>query len=182
MEGCVVRVSDIIAYLGKDRQDAQRLHILEDERIFKKNKMGNTNSEIINNLSVNIIQNSYGKNYLQMDKEVYEALKWGKKENYELIYEDSKVTKDYEKNIKPMLFGIYNKFLKDLKNKNTNSLIYRHHIKYVENFSKFKYNDTDPNDIVVDFIASMTDDYFIDLHEYLFPKSKYKVKYIDYFE
>ena len=182
LEGCVVRVSDIIAYLGKDRQDAQRLHILEDERIFKKNKMGNTNSEIINNLSVNIIQNSYGKNYLQMDKEVYEALKWGKKENYELIYEDSKVTKDYEKNIKPMLFGIYNKFLKDLKNKNTNSLIYRHHIKYVENFSKFKYNDTDPNDIVVDFIASMTDDYFIDLHEYLFPKSKYKVKYIDYFE
>lgn len=182
LEGCVVRVSDIIAYLGKDRQDAQRLHILEDERIFKKNKMGNTNSEIINNLSVNIIQNSYGKNYLQMDKEVYEALKWGKKENYELIYEDSKVTKDYEKNIKPMLFGIYNKFLKDLKDKNTNSLIYRHHIKYIENFSKFKYNDTDPNDIVVDFIASMTDDYFIDLHEYLFPKSKYKVKYIGYFE
>lgn len=182
LEGCVVRVSDIIAYLGKDRQDAQRLHILEDERIFKKNKMGNTNSEIINNLSVNIIQNSYGKNYLQMDKEVYEALKWGKKENYELIYEDSKVTKDYEKNIKPMLFGIYNKFLKDLKNKNTNSLIYRHHIKYVEHFSKFRYKDEDPNDIVVDFIASMTDDYFIDLHEYLFPKSKYKVKYIGYFE
>lgn len=182
LEGCVVRVSDIIAYLGKDRQDAQRLHILSDETIFKKNKMGNTNSEIINNLSVNIIENSYGKNYLQMDKEVYEALKWGKKENYELIYEDSKVTKDYKKNIKPMLFDIYNKFLKDLKNKNTNSLIYRHHIKYVENFSKFRYKDEDPNDIVVDFIASMTDDYFIDLHEYLFPKSKYKVKYIGYFE
>ena len=101
------------------------LHILSDETIFKKNKMGNTNSEIINNLSVNIIENSYGKNYLQMDKEVYEALKWGKKENYELIYEDSKVTKDYEKNIKPMLFDIYNKFLKDLKSKNTNSLIYQ---------------------------------------------------------
>ncbi len=182
LEGCVVRVSDIIAYLGKDRQDAQRLHILSDETIFKKNKMGNTNSEIINNLSVNIIENSYGKNYLQMDKEVYEALKWGKKENYELIYEDSKVTKDYEKNIKPMLFDIYNKFLKDLKSKNTNSLIYRHHIKYVENFSKFRYKHEDPNDIVVDFIASMTDDYFIDLHEYLFPKSRYKVKYIGYFE
>ncbi len=34
----------------------------------------------------------------------------------------------------------------------------------------------------VDYKASMTDDYFIDLYEYLFPKGKYKVKYRGYFE
>jgi dGTPase len=41
---------------------------------------------------------------------------------------------------------------------------------------------TEVNQIVVDFIASMTDDYFVDLYEYLFPKSPYHIKYISYFE
>jgi dGTPase len=35
---------------------------------------------------------------------------------------------------------------------------------------------------VVDYIASMTDDYFIDLHHHLFPDSPYKVEYTGYFE
>jgi dGTPase len=34
----------------------------------------------------------------------------------------------------------------------------------------------------VDYIASMTDDYFIDLHHYLFPDSTYKVQYRGYFD
>ena len=34
---------------------------------------------------------------------------------------------------------------------------------------------------MVDYIASMTDDYFIDLHRYLFPDSSYKVEYTGYF-
>jgi dGTPase len=34
----------------------------------------------------------------------------------------------------------------------------------------------------VDYIASMTDDYLIDLHHYLFPDSSYKVEYTGYFE
>ena len=35
---------------------------------------------------------------------------------------------------------------------------------------------------MVDYIASMTDDYFIDLHRYLFPNSPYKVDYSGYFD
>ena len=35
---------------------------------------------------------------------------------------------------------------------------------------------------MVDYIASMTDDYFIDLHHYLFPDSSYKVEYSGYFD
>ena len=46
----------------------------------------------------------------------------------------------------------------------------------------FAYEDEQVDDIVVDYIASMTDDYFIDLYEYLFPHGKYKVRYIGYFE
>lgn len=35
--------------------------------------------------------------------------------------------------------------------------------------------------MVVDYIASMTDDYFVDLHRYLFPDSPYRVEYRGYF-
>ena len=43
------------------------------------------------------------------------------------------------------------------------------------------YEQTEPNQIVVDCIASMTDDYLIDLHRYLFPNSNYYVDYTGYF-
>ena len=44
------------------------------------------------------------------------------------------------------------------------------------------YEQEDPHDIVVDYIASMTDNYFIDLHGYLFPESPLRVEYKGYFD
>ena len=44
------------------------------------------------------------------------------------------------------------------------------------------YEETEPNQLVVDYIASMTDDYFIDLYHRLFPDSPYQIVYRDYFE
>ena len=52
LEGCVVRICDIIAYLGKDRQDAMRLGALA-EKTFTNGVVGASNAEIINNFSVN---------------------------------------------------------------------------------------------------------------------------------
>ena len=86
LEGCVMRICDIIAYLGKDRQDAEKLKILENKDVFSKLEIGQTNAEIINNLVVNIIERSYGKNYLCMDDNYFEALKLAKKENYKFIW------------------------------------------------------------------------------------------------
>ena len=43
------------------------------------------------------------------------------------------------------------------------------------------YESSEPNQIVVDYIASMTDDYVIDLHHFLFPNSGYNVDYTGYF-
>ncbi len=81
-----MRESDIIAYLGKDRQDAERLGILKVETSFANDKIGNTNAEIINNMIVNIIENSYGKPYLAMEQEYYDAFSQARKESYRLIY------------------------------------------------------------------------------------------------
>ena len=44
------------------------------------------------------------------------------------------------------------------------------------------YEMTDPDQIVIDYIASMTDDYFIELHKFLFPQSDLCVEYRGYFD
>ena len=66
LEGCVVRVCDIIAYLGKDRQDATRAKLTTSDYSLGDAGIGTINAEIINNLEVNIIEHSYGKPYIMM--------------------------------------------------------------------------------------------------------------------
>ena len=187
LEGCVVRVSDIIAYLGKDRQDAEKLGLFDKKPEYTSGKIGTSNAEIINNMIVNIVENSYGKEYLKMDQEYFDAFSAGKKENYELIYRIDKVEKVYAENINPMMEQMYEKLLKDAKAEDKKSVLYEHHVAYIKEITKYSshkrnYEDTEPNDMVVDYIASMTDDYFVDLYKHLFPESKYDVKYVGYFE
>ncbi|MBQ2285425.1 MAG: HD domain-containing protein, partial [Clostridia bacterium] len=47
LEGCIVRISDIIAYLGKDRQDAERAKLITDNSVFNDNAIGAFNAKII---------------------------------------------------------------------------------------------------------------------------------------
>jgi dGTPase len=184
LEGCVMRISDIIAYLGKDRQDAERAHIIKNSE-FSEGTIGTYNAEIINNLIVNIIENSYGKPYIKMDTEHFEALKKAKNDNYELIYKNDSVKDDMYRVVKPMMSEIYEKLLGDLTAGKMDSPIFTHHIDYV-NEAHYKrempYEETEPNQIVVDYIASMTDDYFIDIYNYIFPNSTKKIEYKGYFE
>lgn len=187
LEGCVVRICDIIAYLGKDRQDAMRLGLLEDDR-FTPGAIGTSNAEIINNLSVNLIQNSYGKSYLKMDEEYFEALHLGKKENYEIIYSNKELNHLYETQVRPMFAQLYEELLTMAKSGDRNSILHHHHISYVKanNYHISEdygdYADEEPNQIVVDYLASMTDDYFLALHKKLFPKSGYGIRFKGYFE
>lgn len=184
LEGCVMRISDIIAYLGKDRQDAERAHIISNKD-FENGAIGSYNAEIINNLVVNIVENSYGKPYIKMDNEHFEALKKAKSDNYALIYKNDYVRNMLDDTVSPMMALLYEKLLSDVINGNKTSPVFTHHIDYI-NQSHYKrnepYEDTEPNLIVTDYIASMTDDYFIDLFEYLFPDKKEKIAYKGYFD
>ncbi|MBE6924354.1 MAG: HD domain-containing protein [Ruminococcaceae bacterium] len=183
LEGNVVRISDIIAYLGKDRQDAARIQMIE-QNAFPSSDIGTVNSEIINNLVVNIIENSYGKPYIKLDAKHFAAVKSVKRENYALIYENEPSRIKLEQMAKPMMTEIYEQLLEDLRLGKKNSPIFRHHIDYV-NQSHYPrpvpYEQSEPNDIIVDYIASMTDDYLIDLYHFLFPNSPYHVEYTGYF-
>ena len=62
----------------------------------------------------------------------------------------------------------------DLKSGAKYSPIFSHHIDYVNSntahyLRERPYESGEPNQIVVDYIASMTDDYLVELHAYLFP-------------
>lgn len=184
LEGCVMRISDIIAYLGKDRQDAEKAQLINNKD-FEPSAIGTYNAEIINNLIVNIIENSYGKPYIKMDENHFEALKKAKADNYMLIYKNDSVNDVLQNTVKPMMSDVYAKLLDDLIKGNLASPIFSHHIDYVNSAHyarSIPYESTEPNQIVTDYIASMTDDYFIDLYEYLFPGSDKKITYKGYFD
>ena len=184
LEGCVMRISDIIAYLGKDRQDAEKASILKTDA-YEECAIGTYNAEIINNLIVNIIENSYGKPYIKMDAEHFEALKKAKSDNYELIYKNDIVKAETHNIVRPMMRQMYERLLSDLTLGKNDSPIFTHHIDYV-NKAHYKrdipYEQIEPNQIVVDYIASMTDYYFTDLYAYLFPDSELNIIYKGYFE
>ena len=84
-----------------------------------------------------------------------------------------------------MFEKIYAKCLNYILIKDRSSVIYKHHIDYVKNCNKFysgpDYESEEPNQIVVDYIASMTDDYMIDLYSHLFTDEA-RVEYVSYFK
>lgn len=184
LEAIVVRISDIIAYLGKDRQDADRAG-LTPESAFYNEDIGSINAEIINNLVVNIIENSYGKSYIGLDQRHFRALVDSKAANYRMIYNYAAPRANLEHTAKPMMAEIYGQCLDDLRAGNKNAPIFTHHINYLNkiHYKRTKpYEDSEYNRIVVDFIASMTESYFVDLHHYLFPDSTLRVEYTGYFD
>ena len=87
----------MIAYLGKDRQDAVLAGIIEPDYQFKTELIGTENAKIINNLTVDIIEHSYGKDYIMLSDKAFKDLSTAKKENYEVIYNNDVSTSDEQK-------------------------------------------------------------------------------------
>lgn len=186
LEGCVVRICDMIAYLGKDRQDAALAGIIDKDYEFTTQLIGTDNALIINNLTVDIIEHSYGKDYISLSETAFNDLSKAKAENGKVIYRDTNINNQYDDIIKPMFKNLYYRLLEDVEKGNEDSLIYKHHINPIRSalnkYHDFDYLSEEKNQIVVDFIASMTDDYFIALHDFLFPNSQYHIEYEPYFE
>ena len=158
LEGCVVRISDIIAYIGRDIEDSINLGKIKREDVPEDivKILGNTNKEIVNTLVTDIIDNSINKPYIKLSDEVYDALSKLINFNYKNIY--NKSLKEEEINYYRIgMNKIYNNCLKDLENNNIESDIY----KLFLNNKNDKYKETSNKRIVIDYIDSMTDDYFL---------------------
>lgn len=172
LEGCVVRVSDIIAYIGKDIEDAIILNLITRENI-PKTPLGATNKDIVNLLVNDIITNSYDKNHLSFSDPIYNALFELKKFNYEKIYSSSKIKLQHDK-IVNIFHCLFEKYLDDLTQKNKDSKIFS---TFLVNMPEIYIENTNPKRKVIDFLAGMTDNYLINqFKETYLPKSfGYKV-------
>ena len=159
LEGCVVRISDIIAYLGRDIEDAIRLNVFDINDLPKsiKDILGSSNKDIVNTIIIDIIENSINKNYISMSPKIYKAIKDLKDFNYKYIYSKS-MHEDTQKYLKDGFYQIFDYFLEQIKNKNTKSIIYKD---FLKDMSKSYLENTSDERKVIDFVAGMTDEYFL---------------------
>jgi len=177
LEGCVVRISDIIAYIGRDIEDAIVVGSIKREDIPKEitDVLGNNNSDIVDNIIKDIVKNSLGNGYISFSKDVYTALMNLKEWNYKNIYYSKQATKNQDilEDYFYKLYNLYVSYLDDLDkepNENNKSrkrlyeFINQRSIEYKENTSKKR--------MVIDYMAGQTDSYFLRECEYNFPELK----------
>ena len=169
LEGCVVRISDVIAYIGRDIEDAIKLNILKREDIPESitKVLGNTNSQIIDKLVEDLLINSYEKPYLEFSDEVFNALKELLEFNYKHIY-NSPVKQEAEERSQKLFEMLFEKYIKDLENK-TGDIYDQFYVKMSDDYTKTNSYAK----IAVDFIAGMTDNYFIRQFEKNFMPSEF---------
>ncbi len=179
LEGCVVRMSDMIAYLGKDRIDARDMGVIDSFDAFEGDYIGKSNVSILNNMIVDIVNHSYGCDRIRMSPEAFRDIKRAKEQNYALIYRREGMSDEHADMMQEMFEELYGKLLDDLQRKDESSPVFKHHVDYLvrksRSITRENYLREDPNTIVVDYISSMTDSYFSALYAHLFPESGKRV-------
>jgi len=168
IEGCVVRISDTIAYIGQDIEDAIRIGLIRRSDIPEdlRKSLGSTNGEIIDTLVKDVVYHSMNRPYISFGKEVSDQLLRLKDFNYKNIYLNSGLKREDEK-IKRGFAILFEIFLNDLKNDKKESKIFKHFLNTKNKLYLEKYNHAEK---VRDFIGGMTDRYFVEtLKEMVIP-------------
>ena len=158
LEGCIVRVSDIIAYIGRDIEDAIRLGIITKDDIPQniKNILGDNNRDIINAIIWDIITNSYQKPYIKISPNIFTAIKELKKFNYENIYYKANTNEDINQ-YEMMFRKLIEVYCYQLQNNKEEETIYQSYLNHMS--KEYRQNNSNYR-IIIDYIAGMTDDYF----------------------
>lgn len=161
LEGCVVRIADKIAYVGRDVEDAARAGIMEFEDIPAaiRNTLGATNGQIINSLVTDIIEHSAGQDAIILSPEFGLSMEELLRENVARIYRSDKI-KRYENMVKNVIEGLFDVLIvagTDIeKLKSSKQRTFR-------DFAAYLINHPCPQDPlaqkVIDYIAGMTDSF-----------------------
>ena len=164
-----MRISDVIAYIGRDIENAIILKLLDRESIPREitEVLGNKNGEIVDTLIKDLVSNSIDKETLSFSPEVFEALDQLKKWNYENIYRNPKKSSQDEK-IKAMFQTVLDECLDELdtgkKVTGINHWFNSMSEEYKAATSKWR--------AVADYVSGMTDDYLMNTYkEIVIPKS-----------
>ncbi len=159
LEGCVVRITDTIAYIGQDIEDAIRIGLIRREDLPPEcvELLGNNNGQIIETLVRDVAENSYDQNYVCFSENISQALLKLKKFNYRNIYHSEKLKINHDRIARgfSVLFSV---FVEDLQKENQKSPIY---LEYLNGKSEKYLNSTSAACKVRDYISGMTDRYFV---------------------
>jgi dGTPase len=171
--------------VGKDRQDAIRAGLLPEDA-FDDGLGGAYNAWALSAFVSDVVENSVGRNRIAMSAEGFAEMARAKRENYEKIYGSAEVDGDFSREVREVFAAVYEQVLSDLAQGREEAPVFRHHVAYVSRWLSHygrTYDWEDDLDLTtVDYLSSMTDDYFVDLYNRFFPDSKIKIEYTGYFD
>lgn len=161
LEGKVVRLSDKIAYINHDIDDAIRGKIICEKDIPKEytDVLGNTTKKRLDTLVKDIVRNSYGVNAILMSGEVQKAMMDLRQYMFTSVYTNP-LAKSEESKAYEMI-----------------TLLFEYYLKHIDEMpDEFKYliNECgeDEEQVVCDYIAGMSDQYSVSTFQTIFiPKS-----------
>lgn len=157
LEGCVVRISDVISYIGKDIEDAMSVGILQKEDLPEKvvKVLGDNNKSIMNKLIGDLMIHSYQKPYLRFSHEVFEALSTLLSFLGEKVHHHPVLEKENAK-LSRMVKELFDVYLEELENNDQDSNIVKFKSKMIES------SQNTPNPLIVsDYLSMMTDTYVL---------------------
>lgn len=157
LEGKIVRLSDKIAYINHDIDDAIRGKILTEEQIPREftDVLGHNAKERLNTIIHDIVKCSQGKNEINMSEQVYKTMYDLRKYLFSMVYTNPEA-KGQEEKAQNMVKALYEYYLKHI---NLLSEEYKNLI-HIGQASKER--------VVCDYIAGMTDRYAIQKYKEIF--------------
>jgi dGTPase len=166
LEGCVVRLADTISYIGRDLEDAITLKLLRREELPPEigQKLGRTNGAIVYSLVTDLITHSHNKNYVGYSPEVGRLLKRLKEFNYRRIYDNPCIKSETPK-IEALFRHLFARLLADVETGREDSPIW---VDFLAAMDPGYRESSRSAEIVRDFLASMTDAYFLRTSQDLF--------------
>jgi dGTPase len=170
LEGQVVRVSDIIAYVNHDLDDAMRAGVIKKTSIPKKiiKTLGASHAQRIDTLVKDVIYQSLRTdlNELRMSKAVLKVTYMLRDFLYETVYESDKMLKEFKK-AKAILRALYTYYLEHPEQIYTDMP--------QEEKQKKRESEALRHQTVCDFIAGMTDRFALMTYERLFLPQQWTV-------
>ena len=159
LEGCVVRLADTVSYVGRDIEDAIELHLITRNDIPAQCRkiLGSTNGTIVYTLVQDLIANGIEDDRVGFTPEIGDSLKLLKKFNFERIYLNPAIKKGFDK-IRTCFQALFESYLDHIEKGSGDSAILK---RFFDSMDKNYIDSHEPVEIVRDFIAGMTDDYFI---------------------
>lgn len=155
LEGVIVKFADRIAYVNHDIDDACRAGILKNTDIPKEIRevLGERHSKRINTMVTSLITYSTGKNLINMEADVLEALNRLREFMYENVYINP-IAKSEEGKAKEILVRLF-----------------EYYVKNPDKMPSFYFNNIKSEPVercVCDFVSAMTDRFAIEKYKELF--------------